>query len=98
MDIKNIFQRITGRLKPQHEMDDEVVLKFIAVLENLQREGLTCDELYAQLDEFVEREVKSHDASRIMPLIQDHLDVCPDCCDEYEALLEILENTQKTTA
>jgi predicted anti-sigma-YlaC factor YlaD len=30
-----------------------------------------------------------------MPLIQEHLDMCPDCCDEYEALLTVLENTKE---
>ena len=75
-------------------MQDEVVLKFLRVLENMQHEEMSCEEMYAQLDEFVEQEVKSHDAARIMPLIQEHIDMCPDCCDEYQALLDILENTK----
>ena len=98
MKIKKLIQQIRGTFNPQIKVEDEIVLKFLNILENLQYEGLTCSELYAQLDEFVEREVKSHDAAKIMPLIQDHIDICPECCDEYEALLDVLEHTKETTA
>lgn len=98
MNIRNFFQRIRDSFKPRNKMEDEVVIKFIKVLEDVQHGGLTCEEMYSQLDEFVEREVNSHDAAKIMPLIQDHIDICPECCDEYEALLDILENTKETTA
>ncbi|MBI3162738.1 MAG: hypothetical protein HYZ23_09520 [Chloroflexi bacterium] len=73
--------------------DDEVVLKFLRILENLRNEELTCAEIYARLDEFVEREVESKDAGKIAPLIRDHLDICSDCCEEYEALMTVLRHT-----
>lgn len=95
MKIKNIIQQIKNNFTPAQELQDDVVLKFLQVLENMRREEMSCEELYAQLDEFVEREVKSHDASRIMPLIQEHIDMCPECCDEYEALLDVLEHTRE---
>jgi hypothetical protein len=56
---------------------------------------MSCEEMYAQLDEFVEQEVKFHNAAKIMPLIQEHIDMCPECCDQYEALLDVLENTKE---
>ena len=77
------------------DMQDEVVIRFLHVLEQLKNEGLTCDEMYARLDEYVEREVASHDASKIMPLIHEHIDICPECCEEYQALLAILEQTRE---
>ena len=95
MDIRKIIQQIRNGFAPQQEMQDEVVLKFLQVLENVRHEEMSCEEMFAQLDEFVEREVKAHDAPKIMPLIQEHIDMCPDCCDEYEALLDVLENTQE---
>ena len=30
-----------------------------------------------------------------MPIIREHLDVCPECCEEYEALLEVLNKSTK---
>ncbi len=95
MNIKNFLQRIQNTLKPQEELQDEMVIKFLQVLENVREEEMSCSEMYAHLDEFVEREVKSKDAEKIMPLIQEHIDMCSECCDEYEALLDVLEHTKE---
>lgn len=96
MKTRNIFQHIRNIFKPQEEIRDEVVLKFLTVLEKARADDLSCDDLYTRLDEFVETQVKSKDAAKIMPLIREHLDMCPDCCEEYEALLTVLENTQES--
>ena len=95
MNIKNILQSIQNTFKPQEKLQDEVVIKFLRVLENARAEELSCTEMYARLDEFVETEVQSKDAGKIKPLIREHLDTCPDCCEEYEALLTVLENTRE---
>ncbi|WKZ34875.1 MAG: hypothetical protein QY332_14745 [Anaerolineales bacterium] len=95
MIIKTLFQRIQNVFNPQPALDDEVVLKFLRILENAHAEDLSCSETYARLDEFVEAEVRTKDAARITPLIREHLDMCPDCCEEYEALLTVLENTKE---
>lgn len=96
MKTRNIFQHIRNIFKPQEEMRDEVILRFLTVLEKARADELSCDDLYTRLDEFVETQVKSKDAAKIMPLIREHLDICPDCCEEYEALLTVLENTQES--
>jgi len=95
MILKKITQQIQNIFKPREPLTDDVILKFLKVLENARAEEMTCSELYTQLDEFVEREVNSKDAEKIMPLVQEHLDMCSDCCDEYEALLSVLENTKE---
>ena len=94
MNIKNFFQRIRNTFKPQNELHDEVIVKFLQILENVRDEEMSCDEMFVRLDEFVETEVKSHDAEKLMPLLREHLDMCPDCDEEYEALLNVLENTK----
>ena len=33
------------------------------------------------------------DAERLMPLLREHLDMCSHCCDEYEALMKIIEKS-----
>jgi len=53
-------------------------------------------EIDARLDEYVELEIKKEDAAHIMPLIREHLDLCSDCCDEYEALLDVVEKTDES--
>jgi hypothetical protein len=78
------------------EFTDEVVMRFLKVLEQVREEDLSCADMYARLDEFVEAEIKEGtDTEKITPLIHEHLDMCSDCCDEYEALLAIVENTQE---
>jgi len=94
MNLKNILHNIQNTLNPQGKLQDEVVIKFLRVLENARDEELSCVEMYARLDEFVELEVQSKDAGKITPLVREHLDMCPDCCEEYEALLSVLENTK----
>lgn len=70
-------------------------MRFLKVLEEVREEDLSCTDMFARLDEFVEAEVKDgRDAALITPLIHEHLDMCSDCCDEYEALLSVVENTK----
>ena len=47
-----------------------------------------CDECFEQLDRFVEMTLTGKNAAEAMPLVQDHLDRCRDCREEFEALLE----------
>ena len=52
---------------------------------------LDCNECFEQLDRFVETKVTGNNAAELMPMVQDHLDRCPDCREEYEALLLALQ-------
>jgi len=96
MDIKTIFQNIRNLFKPQkeEELQDEVIFKFMRILEDVRAEEMSCDEMFDRLDEFVETEVESHDAEKLMPLVREHLDMCSECEEEYEALLDVLEHTK----
>ena len=93
MNIRNIIQKIRNLISPPTELSDEAVLGFLRVLETAEEEEISCDELYVKLDEYVEREVDKKDAARLMPVIREHLDKCPGCCDEYEALLDVIEKS-----
>jgi hypothetical protein len=95
MKLRDIIQSVRKKVSPRAELSNEAVLGFLRVLETLDKEEVTCDELYGKLDEYVEREAHVHDAARIMPLIREHLDVCPECCEEYEALLDVIEREER---
>jgi Zn finger protein HypA/HybF involved in hydrogenase expression len=49
-----------------------------------------CDECFEQLDRFVEMTLAGKNAAEAMPLVQDHLERCPDCREEFKALLAAL--------
>ena len=93
MNLREFIQTIRNKVSPPEPLSNDAVLGFLKVLENVDKEEITCDELYARLDEYVEREVDQKDAARIMPLMREHMDVCQECCDEYEALLDVIEKS-----
>ena len=95
MNIRALIQKIKNSLNHHEEVPNQAVLGFLRVLESIREEETPCDEVYARIDEYVEREVDKRDAAQLMPLIREHLDMCSDCCAEYEALLDVLEKTSK---
>jgi hypothetical protein len=51
---------------------------------------ISCRECFGQLDQFVDISLSGRNAAEAMPLVQDHLDHCTDCHEEFEALLVAL--------
>jgi hypothetical protein len=96
MNIRAIIQKIKSSFNHHEaELPNEAVLGFLRVLESVREEDAPCDEVYARIDEYVEMEIDKKDAAQLMPLVREHLDMCSECCEEYEALLDILEKTSK---
>ena len=52
------------------------------------------DECFEQLDRFVEMTLAGKNAAEAMPLVQDHLERCHDCHEEFEALLAALRGLE----
>lgn len=75
------------------ELTNETVLAFLRLLDDAEKENISCNELFVKLDQYVQREVEQKDAAHLMPIVRDHLDLCPECCEEYEALLDVLNKT-----
>ena len=95
MNIRTIIQKIRSSFNHQEELPTATVMGFLRILESVREEEVPCDEIYARIDEYVEREVDKKDAAELMPLVREHLDLCPECCEEYQALLDVLEKTSK---
>ena len=51
-----------------------------------------CAECFEHLDRYVDARLSGHDTARAMPFVQAHLDRCPDCREESDALLTALRN------
>ena len=49
-----------------------------------------CGECFEQLDRFIELTLAGRNAVEALPLVQDHLERCRDCREEFEALLVAL--------
>ena len=96
MNMKDLPQHSGGHSKREpQELPDEVVEGFLRVLEQVRLEDMPCSHVYSLLDEYVEKELHGEDPALLMPLLREHFDLCTECCEEYEALLRILEKTGK---
>ena len=95
MNLQDLIRRIRNSLGLQKDLPDDTVLGFLRMLEDARLEEISCDELFMKLDEYVEREAGNKDAAQLMPLIRAHMDTCPECCEEYEALLNVVTQSSK---
>ncbi len=94
MNIKEVFQHIGGHFRQDgQQVPDEVIQGFLRVLEEVRVEDMPCSQVFARLDQYVEKEIHGENAARLMPLLREHFDLCPDCCEEYQALLNVLEKS-----
>jgi len=90
--LKRLFARSGQRWKPapQAAYLPETFEKMIRQLEHTQDIEYSCDDVLRVLDQFAEAVLRGDDVRQLMPLVQRHLDMCPDCREEFEALLRIL--------
>lgn len=93
------LQRLfTGKKKmpaepPDMQADKAALMeKILTMLSETQEEELTCDEVFAALDQAAELAARGEDVGKLMPLIQRHLEMCPDCREEFNVLKNILIN------
>ena len=66
----------------------DVLKKMVRMVASTKPEEIGCDECFEQVDRFVELNLKGLNAAEAMPLVQDHLDRCAGCREEFEALLK----------
>jgi len=57
-------------------------------------EEVDCEYVAMVLAEFAEMKLRGEDVAKMMPLVQKHLEMCPDCREEYEALMIALESEE----
>jgi hypothetical protein len=71
----------------------EVLKKMVQSIASTKANEIGCDECFEKVDRFAELELQGKNAAEAMPLVQDHLDRCNGCRDEFEALLDCLRAT-----
>ena len=72
-------------------MSSDQAKEMLRMIVNTQDEELSCDEVFELLDVYAERAAHAEDVAGTFPLIKHHLDMCPDCREEFEALMRIIE-------
>ena len=66
--------------------------KMIEMIAHTEEVELTCDDVFDLLDQFTEMALKGEDVAALMPRVQHHLGMCPECREEYEALRRVIEH------
>jgi hypothetical protein len=61
--------------------------KLLQIIGYTQDTEISCDEVEQILDQFTELVQRGEDIREVMPLVKHHIDMCPECREEYEALL-----------
>ena len=97
-----LFDYIKSLFKPQappgnlnKALPGEIFPMLARSIEITDVEECGCSEVYELLDQFAELVYQGKDTSQLMPLVKQHLDMCGDCREEFEVLLNILQ-TQNT--
>ncbi len=64
--------------------------KLLQIIDYTQDIEVSCDEVDQILDQFTELIQRGENVQEIMPLVKNHVDLCPECREEFEALMRIL--------
>ncbi len=71
---------------------DQVEMLVRAVLTSKEHE-IGCSDCFQVLDRFLELRLQGKKTAEIMPLVEEHLERCKDCYEEFEALFIALSIT-----
>ncbi len=69
--------------------------KMLHMIQLSQEVELSCDEVHDLLDQYAEMVIRGENVANLLPLAHYHLEMCPDCREEFEALSLILQAQQK---
>jgi hypothetical protein len=93
--LSNFLKRFSPR-RDLGDVDDpmalnpEMVKQMVRGIVTTRPDEVGCDECFQEVDRFAEMVLDGKDAADALPLVQDHLNRCGDCREEFEALLEAL--------
>lgn len=73
-------------------LEPAALKQMVRVVLSTRPDEIGCEECFDELDRFVEMTLAGKDAAEAMPLVQDHLERCRDCREEFEALLKVLRD------
>ena len=88
--LRRVFRPGTENRDDGVKISQDMLPEIIQSLEDTEIEEYSCDQVYMLLDQFAETINRGEDASKLMPLVERHLDMCGDCREEFDALLSIL--------
>lgn len=71
---------------------DQRMIKLMHALIETREVELGCDEVLQIIDQYAEALKRGEDPEQFMPMVRHHLDLCKECEEELQAVLEILRS------
>lgn len=71
----------------------ESVRQMVEGILTTRPDEIGCDECFEEMGQFADFTLAGKSAQEALPLVHDHLQRCPDCREEYEALLLALKSS-----
>lgn len=71
-------------------LSKEQIQTLVGLIATTKSDNVTCDDCFGQIGEFAEMALEGRELSEGMLIVQRHLEQCPCCKGEYEALLDAL--------
>jgi hypothetical protein len=92
--LKKIWRAIIPTPKREiTQVQSQRLKRLVRGIMTAHPDELGCDECFEQIDRFVEMTLDGKSADEALPLVQDHLERCSECREEFEALLDALRTT-----
>ena len=91
--IMSWMKRLNPQLDSVPRQRMNTIKNLMHMIEQTSEEEYSCEEVFVLLDLYTETLVEGDDTKKMMPLVERHLAMCPDCREEFEGLLKILESS-----
>jgi hypothetical protein len=88
--VQQLIARIMGQTPNAAEQKVQLVKGLVGALELTQEQELGCDDVFEVIDQYAEAVIQGSDTKQLLPLVQQHLELCGECCEELEMLLEMM--------
>ena len=73
------------------KIETSTLKKVLMSLSITHEEEMTCGECFEEVDHYVDMLREGKSPSEVMPMVKNHIEICPPCREEFEALLDALE-------
>ena len=72
------------------ELDLDTIKRIVREVITTWSDEIDCGKCFDELDRFADLVLAGKNAAEALPMVQDHLEHCPECREEFEALYEAL--------
>ena len=72
----------------------EQIQTLVSLISTAESDEISCEDCFGQVGQYAELALSGRELSEGMQIIQRHLEQCPCCRGEYEALLDALKEIE----